>query len=194
MSFVLLGSSVTSTTHGKEYHYNVITCLCWCGLIHKFSVKICCGLCWMLMNVFRANEQATTLPKFASLLIVAVFPALYKNCFLLFHLPVPLYYSKDFMLRLHVLPCTWFKLKLPLSTKQYGNPHRDSKHPGWEKEPSQERVLSATALGWAPREGCSALLLPSLRSSGGSWACTDHHCWPNFLQFMCCKTSGCYRI
>lgn len=106
MSFVLLGSSVTSTTHGKEYHYNVITCLCWCGLIHKFSVKICCGLCWMLMNVFRANEQATTLPKFASLLIVAVFPALYKNCFLLFHLPVPLYYSKDFMLRLHVLPCT----------------------------------------------------------------------------------------
>lgn len=45
MLFVLLGSSVTSTAHGKEYHYDVITCLCCCGLIHKFSMKICCGLC-----------------------------------------------------------------------------------------------------------------------------------------------------
>lgn len=82
----LLGSSVTPAAHGR-HHCSAIPCLCWCGLIHKSSRKICCGLCWILINVFRVTQQVTTLDKFTLLLIVAVFPALCENCFLLFHLP-----------------------------------------------------------------------------------------------------------
>lgn len=86
--FVLLGSSITPSVCGRKYHCNAITRCCWCGLIHQSSKKICCGLCWILMNVFRAKEQVTMLPKFTLLSIMAGFPALCKNCFLLFHLPV----------------------------------------------------------------------------------------------------------
>jgi len=85
---ILLGSSITPTVRGREYRYNVITCCCWYGLIHKSSKKVCCGLRWILINVFRVKQQVTTPPKCTLLLIVAVLPALCENCFLLFHLPV----------------------------------------------------------------------------------------------------------
>lgn len=186
----LLGSSVTPAAHADTPAVPFPVCVGVDLLIHKSSRKVCCGLCWILINVSRVNQQVTTPSKFILLLIVAAFPALCENCFLLFHLPECIcgcalltgyQKSQDFLLGSCVLPSIWFLLKLSQFTKECGNCHAD-----WEnKGPSSWAPQLDTQVMVCRHGGHFSLLFflfPTIFCSGAflSFYMSQHpHHWPN---------------